>query len=217
MKLQVKNLSKIYKFRKHFCKKQENFVLFSNINFEINLGQNLLITGKSGSGKTTIAKILCFLEPFDSGQILIDDKKLNIIKNKRQIIQYIFSDAKLCLNPRRKIHNLIKDIFINFKIQYDFFIIKDFFDILELDIDLLDAYPHTLSMGEAMRINIIRALLIKPKFIILDEPFACLDILSAKRLCAYLKTIQNKLKISFIFISHQKYLLKEFDFKILKL
>lgn len=222
MKLEAKNLSKSFYFRKHFYLKQEEKKLFENLSFSLSLGENLLIQGESGSGKSSLAKILCMLEKPSSGEVLLDGLNLFSLNEKeqreqRKKIQYVFSDVKLALNPYKKISTLINEVFDNFNLKRDEKLVDELCLELELDKKLFNLKPQALSGGEAARIALLRALLVKANFLILDEVFASLDSFKAEALARFLQKLQAKTELSFIFISHQDKFIRDFSPKILNL
>lgn len=220
--LEVKNLSKFYEVKKHWYLKKEKYLIFENINFLLKENENLMILGQSGAGKSTLARILCFLESPNSGEVMyknIDLHKLNKEKQRllRKEIQYCFQDQKTALNPYKKIKNLIQDAFENFNLAKNDDLILEFFDHFNLKKEILDQKPYELSGGEAARVGLIRALILKPKLLILDELTSMLDFKNIKELLNFLQIYQEKNNISLIFITHQKEFLSNFLCKEVKL
>lgn len=213
--LEVKNLSKSYIQKKHwYLKNEENFV-FKGINFSLQQGENLLLYGESGSGKSTLARILCMLETPKEGQILFENQNIlglnfNTQRMLRKKIQYIFQDQKLALNPYKNAKTLLLDVYKNFHLKPDFKEISTLLEMFELKEEILALKPQNLSGGQCQRLGLIRALILKPKLLILDEVFAPLDLLVALKIIKYLKTFQSNNDITYIFISHQDKLLQNF-------
>ncbi|EIX7300491.1 ATP-binding cassette domain-containing protein, partial [Campylobacter coli] len=183
--LEVKNLGKFYEFKKHWYLKKEKHLIFENINFSLKENENLMILGQSGAGKSTLARILCFLENPSFGEIIY--KNLNphsLDKTKQRLlrkeIQYCFQDQKAALNPYKKIKNLIQDGLENFNIKKEQEKILEFFDRFNLKKQILEQKPYELSGGEATRVGLIRALILEPKVLILDEITSSLDIKNSK-------------------------------------
>ncbi|MCX2682671.1 ATP-binding cassette domain-containing protein [Campylobacter sp. MIT 21-1685] len=220
--LEVNNLSKIYEMRKHWYCKKEQRVVFEKINFTLKSGENLMLLGKSGAGKSTLARILCFLETPSTGKVLYKQKNIHKLearmqKKIRQEIQYIFQDQKLALNPYRKVHSLLLDGFDNFALPKDEGCINTFFDIFQLPKKILQQKPLELSGGEAMRVGLIRALLLQPSVLILDELSSSLDIKNVCEIVQFLKNYQSKQRISYIFITHQSEFFENFSCYKIKL
>lgn len=214
MFLEVKNLSKSYKFKKHWYLKEEEIFVFKNVSFSLNQNENLLLCGESGSGKSTLAKIICMLECPNTGEVLLENESIlnldfNTQRNLRQKIQYIFQDQKLALNPYKNTKKLLFDVYENFKLKPDFEELFKLFDAFELQKDILKLKPSKLSGGQSQRLGLIRALLLKPKLLILDEITAALDMMTAYKILDYLQNFQKKHNITYIFISHQERILQK--------
>lgn len=222
MLLKVQNLSKSYHFRRHLYLKAEQKAVFKNISFELERGQNMLICGESGSGKSTIARILAMLERADSGEILFDGVNLahlNFAQQRlvRKKLIYIFQEQKLALNPYKRILDLLCVVSENFGKKPNMSAIKGLFDDFELDSALLKVKVAQLSTGQAQRIGLIRALLLEPKLLVLDEVTAALDLSQSQKIIAYLLRHQKTQGTSYIFISHQEDLFRKICEKTLKM
>lgn len=216
--LEVKNLSKSFIVKKHWYLKEQSILVFQNLNFSLNLGQNLAIFGESGSGKSTLARILCSLELPSSGEVLYRGENLYTQKQKSKTkIQYLFQEQKLALNPYKYIKTSLFDVYDYCGLKRNEKELFDFFSIFELNKDLLGLKPLQLSGGEAARIGLIRALILKPEFLILDELTSSLDIMSIEKILGFLKKYQENNTISYIFITHQEEFLKNFKCEKMKL
>ncbi len=216
--LDVNNLSVIHKFRKSFFKK-DNFFANKNINFSLCLGENIGIVGESGSGKSTLALALCGLIDFQGKIVLFSDK--NWKQNEfylRKNVQIIFQDPFSSLNPRMTVKETIEEGLIihnlfetEDKIQN---LIHNLLKKLNLSFDLLDRYPHQLSGGQRQRVAIARSLILNPKILILDEPTSALDYVTQNEILKLLLDIQKEREISYILISHDLDLVRQFSDKI---
>ncbi|EJX6054667.1 ATP-binding cassette domain-containing protein, partial [Campylobacter jejuni] len=180
-----------YELKKHWYLKKERHIIFDNINFSLNENDNLIILGKSGAGKSTLARILCFLEDPSEGEVWYENLNLHKLdKNKQRLlrkqIQYCFQDQKMALNPYKKIKSLIQDGLENFNLQKNDDLILEFFDFFNLKKQILEQKPYELSGGEATRVGIIRALVLNPKLLILDEITSALDIKTSKEILTFL-------------------------------
>ncbi|ELJ8909028.1 ATP-binding cassette domain-containing protein, partial [Campylobacter jejuni] len=190
------NLSKFYELKKHWYLKKERHIIFDNVNFSLNENDNLIILGKSGAGKSTLARILCFLEDPSEGEVWYENLNLHKLdKNKQRLlrkqIQYCFQDQKMALNPYKKIRNLIQDGLENFNLQKNDNLILEFFDFFSLKKQILEQKPYELSGGEATRVGLIRALVLNPKLLILDEITSALDIKTSKEILTFLYDYQQ--------------------------
>ncbi len=183
-----------------------DFKAVDKVGFELKQGETLGIVGESGSGKTSLALAVINLlkhkgnvEIFENGQF---KKQQHFSKN----MQIVFQDPYNSLNPRMTIQQIIGEgLNVHFKQLNQAEKIKKIKEILNevnLDVSVLSKYPHEFSGGQRQRIALARALVINPKIIILDEPTSALDVTVQAQIVELLKTLQNKYKISYIFISH---------------
>ncbi|MCR6571380.1 ATP-binding cassette domain-containing protein [Campylobacter insulaenigrae] len=212
MLLRVTNLSKSYKFKKHWYLQEEEIFVFKNINFSLYQNENLLLCGESGSGKSTLAKILCMLECADEGAVEFENKNILDLsfeeqRKIRKEIQYIFQDQKLALNPYKNVKKLILNVYENFNLIPNWDEIFQLFNIFQLQENILNLKPSKLSGGQCQRLGLIRALILKPKLLILDEITSALDMPTAYQILDYLKCFQKSHDITYIFISHQEKIL----------
>ncbi|QWU79552.1 nickel ABC transporter, ATP-binding protein [Campylobacter novaezeelandiae] len=213
--LEVKNLTQSYLLKKHWYLKKEEIFIFKGLNFNLKSGENLIITGESGSGKSTLARILCMLEVPKYGEVLYKGFNLHLQndKQKRKLrtkIQYVFQDQKLALNPYKSIKRLLFDVYENFSLKKNKNEILSFFEIFGLKEEIFHLKSFNLSGGEAQKIGLIRALILKPKILILDEVTSSLDILNTQKILNFLKKYQQNQEISYIFIAHQQEFFNDF-------
>ena len=182
-----------------------------DISFSIKQGEVFVLAGESGSGKSTIAKlILKSLKP-DSGKIIfeqqeIDDEKRNLQKI-RMNCQMIHQDPYDSINPRMRIkeiisepleiHNVLNKDEINNRILEVLREVK-----LEPAEEISKKYPHMLSGGQRQRVVLARALAIKPKIILADEPVSMLDVSIRAEILELMRELQKKFNISFVYITH---------------
>ncbi|MBM5783059.1 MAG: ABC transporter ATP-binding protein [Pelagibacterales bacterium] len=220
--LEVNNLSVIHKFKKSFFKK-DNFFANKNINFSLRLGENLGFIGESGSGKSTLALALCGLVDFQGNISFFDNE--NWKKNEfnlRKNVQIIFQDPFSSLNPRMTVKEIITEGLVIHKIisSYEkkerFFLeqVENLMTQLNLPLSLINRYPHQLSGGQRQRVAIARSLILNPKILILDEPTSALDYVTQNEILRLLLDIQKEREISYILISHDLDLIKQFSDKI---
>jgi dipeptide transport system ATP-binding protein len=204
--LEVKDLSKIYTIYRGIKGKQ--FVNAVNqVSFSLNEGQTLGIVGESGCGKSSLAKVLMRLENFQSGEYqLLGQKALDIeYRQFCKTVQMIFQDPYSSLNPRKPVwYSIAEPAIVNEKMN-----ITDarqlalkWMERVGLRKDLGDRYPHMFSGGQRQRIGIARALVLNPRVVICDEPVSALDISVQAQVLNLLLDLQDELKLSYIFISH---------------
>ena len=190
---------------KNLTVKHQEFYANKNINFSLNLNQNLGIIGESGSGKSTLAKALVNLTKF-SGEINLFGYE-NWQKNSRELrkkIQIIFQDPYSSLNPRMKVCDIIAEGLIIHKSTSKNFEkdVREIMQEMKLDEALYDNFPHQLSGGQRQRVALARSLILKPEILILDEPTSALDFVTQNDILNLLISIQKQQKISYILISH---------------
>ncbi len=212
---EVRHLAKNYPLKRHWYLKEEQRSIFENVNFSLNLGENLLISGESGAGKSTLARVLCGLEKPSFGEVLYRGKSMHLGENLhfKKEVQYVFQDQKLALNPYRKIKSLINDVWENFALKKDEVFLKELLGKLNLKEEIFALKSTQLSGGEASRVGLLRAFLLRPKILILDELTSALDILNIVKIVEFLKEYQEKNAISYIFITHQEEFFRKFDCK----
>ena len=219
--LKVVGLNKNYS-KNNFIRKTE-FEALKFINFELYKGETLGILGPSGSGKSTLGKTLVLLEKYNSGEILLNNKKINFnskndIKHLRKTIQFVFQDPYSSLHPKKKVGEIISEIFNFHEKKSKTNSKKDsekLLKLVNLKKEIYDRFPHELSGGQRQRVVIARALAIKPKVIILDESVASLDISIQAKILNLLNTLKEKLSLSYIFISHDLTVLKYMSDRIM--
>lgn len=205
--LEVKNVDKFYDFKEHINKKTEKIQVLYNINFNLENGDNLAILGVSGSGKSTLANLLSAVEKPTNGEILLNGENRNL--NKK--ISLIMQTQKLCLNPTLRIKTSINLLKKYLHLKFSDNDVKNLFETLNLNQEILQKFPHEISGGEASRIGILKALLIKPDILICDEITAGLDEENKNSVLNVLK----KLKQSIIFITHDLEAAKEISKNVL--
>ncbi|EAK6757528.1 ATP-binding cassette domain-containing protein [Campylobacter upsaliensis] len=212
---EVRHLAKNYPLKRHWYLKEEQRSIFENVNFSLNLGENLLISGESGAGKSTLARVLCGLEKPSFGEVLYRGKSMHLGENLhfKKEVQYVFQDQKLALNPYRKIKSLIDDVWENFSLKKDEEFLQELLGNLNLKEEIFALKSTQLSGGEASRVGLLRAFLLRPKILILDELTSALDILNIVKIVEFLKEYQEKNAISYIFITHQEEFFRKFDCK----
>ncbi len=170
-----------------------------NISLTVEEGETFGLVGESGSGKTTLALLLMGLLKPTSGSICYKDCAFH------REIQMIFQDPYSSLNPRMSVEQTISEPLIIHKIGTRQSQKNRVFELLELvglDQNFAKRYPHEMSGGQRQRVCISRALALNPKFLICDEPVSALDISIQSQIIYLLEDLQNKLHLTYFFISH---------------
>ena len=181
------------------------------VNLNLHKGETLGVVGESGCGKSTLAKLLVGLERPTSGTIVVrgqDVTKLSGVQRRRmrRDIQMVLQDPYTSLNPRMTVGDIIGE---PFAIHTDVVPrrdrerrVQELLDLVGLNPDHINRYPHQFSGGQRQRIGIARALALKPKIIVCDEPVSALDVSIQAQVMNLLENLQNELDLSYIFIAH---------------
>ncbi|ABD07777.1 Oligopeptide/dipeptide ABC transporter, ATP-binding protein-like [Rhodopseudomonas palustris HaA2] len=181
----------------------------NDVSLEIEPGETVGLVGESGCGKSTLGKAIMHLIPANNGQIVLDGQNITSLSPSamrpiRSKMQMIFQDPHNSLNPRRTVGNLIAQ-----PLQvagYDKAAISarvaELMTQVGLPPDAASRYPHEFSGGQRQRIGIARALALKPKLVICDEPVSALDVSIRAQVINLLQDLSDKLGVSYLFISH---------------
>ena len=208
---------RIENLQKHFVKKsifrsQASIVkAIDGISFSVRKGEVFVLAGESGSGKSTVAKlILRSIQP-DSGKIIFENEEIKddakSLKKIRMQCQMIHQDPYDSINPRMKVFDIISEPLeihkLGSKEERKNRVIEVLKEVrLEPAEEIVKKYPHMLSGGQRQRIVIARALALKPKLIIADEPVSMLDVSIRAEVLELMNELQKKYGITFIYITH---------------
>ena len=218
--LNIKNLSKEFPVEKGiFSQSTSTVKAVQEVSFNIEKNKVLGLVGESGSGKSTLGKtIMKLINPTD-GEIIFDNENITNYNNRQMIairkkLQMIFQDPFASLNPRKnifdtlaepvKVHGLINR---NNLQEY----IKQIINDVGLNVGSLSRYPHEFSGGQRQRIGIARSLVLKPQFIIADEPVSALDVSIQAQVLNLLEKIRDAYNLTMIFISHDLSVIEYFS------
>ncbi|HHX68407.1 MAG: dipeptide ABC transporter ATP-binding protein [Miniphocaeibacter sp.] len=206
----VKNVSKTFAVNKGLFGKKKFVHAVNDVSFDIFAGETFSLVGESGCGKSTTGRLINHLVSPDSGEIIFDGKNISNIKEKemrslRSEIQMIFQDPYGSLNPRMKIQDLIGEpllVHTNMSSGERLKKVHELLEVVGLSPLHGERYPHEFSGGQRQRIGIARALTVRPKLIIADEPVSALDVSIQAQVLNLMQDLQKEYDLTYLFISH---------------
>jgi oligopeptide transport system ATP-binding protein len=193
-----------------------------DVSFDVMQGETFGLVGESGCGKTTTGRcILRLLEP-TAGEIRFDGQNIlelqpDAMRAVRRHMQMIFQDPYGSLNPRMTTGTILEEPLIIHKMGRRTERLKRVAELLRivgLEEDAMNRFPHEFSGGQRQRIGIARALALNPKLIVADEPVSSLDVSVQAQIINLLKELQEKLKLTFVFIAHDLSVVEHFSDRI---
>ena len=184
--------------------------VLENINIKVNKGQTVGVIGESGSGKSTMARVMSGLLPASQGDVLLGGENLSRdLRNRSRLelkkIQFVFQMADTALNPRQKIDQILGrplEFYTGLKGGEKRKRIAELLEMVELPQDFSGRYPDELSGGQKQRINLARALAASPEILLCDEVISALDTIVGANIIELLKQLRKNTGVSFVFISH---------------
>ena len=194
------------------------------IDLDIYEGETLGVVGESGCGKSTLARALIGLLPAHTGSVVWMGNDLvqmskEELRSKRQELQIIFQDPLACLNPRMTIGDIIAEPVHTFHPQLTSTEVKQQVQSMMQRVGLLpnliNRYPHEFSGGQCQRIGIARALILKPKLVICDEPVSALDVSIQAQVINLLKELQAEMGLALVFIAHDLSVVRHISDRVL--
>ncbi len=223
--LEIKNLSVKYPAKSGvFRRKAEEFKALNDVSFKLYEGETIGVVGESGCGKTSLALSILNLIKF-SGSIAVGEENIKFssrehLKKLRRAVQIVFQDPFSSLSPRLSVREIIVEgmsTHFNFTKTELEFEVENIVKNVGLNPDVLSRYPHEFSGGQRQRIAIARALIMKPRALILDEPTSSLDVTIQKQVIELLLKLQREFNLSFIFISHDLELVSSVSHRVIVL
>lgn len=207
----INNILDIKRLKKYFSVPGGKLHAVDNVSFSILKGKTLGIVGESGCGKSTLGRTILRLHEPTSGQIFFDgidiltltsDEMIKMRKN----MQIIFQDPYASLNPRFMVSKIIEEPLklhklFNNKVERRRKV-EELMELVGLQSRVMNSYPHEFDGGRRQRIVIARALAISPQFVVCDEPVSALDVSVQAQIINLLMELQEKLSLTYIFISH---------------
>jgi oligopeptide/dipeptide ABC transporter ATP-binding protein len=209
--LEVRNLKKHFPLRRGFLGLRTGTVhAVDGISFSVQSGETLGLVGESGCGKSTAGKmILKLIEP-TAGEIYLDGERIDALsrgamRGRRRALQVVFQDPYSSLNPRMRANDIVAEPLRNFaKLRHAEIDdrVAELFQQVGLRRDQMVRFPHEFSGGQRQRLVIARALALKPKVIVCDEPVSALDVSVQAQVINLLADLQGNFGVAYLFIAH---------------
>jgi peptide/nickel transport system ATP-binding protein/oligopeptide transport system ATP-binding protein len=221
--LELKNLSKHYPIRKGILSRISGYVhAVDGVSFSIYEGETLGLVGESGCGKSSVGRTILRLMDPSAGEIYwkgerIDQLTRSQIRPYRKEIQAVFQDPYSSLNPRMRAADIVSEPLRNFEKLSQAEgreRVRELFALVGLRPDQMLRYPHEFSGGQRQRLGIARALSVKPKLIMCDEPVSALDVSVQAQVINLLGDLQKEFGVSYLFIAHDLAVVKHISHRI---
>jgi oligopeptide/dipeptide ABC transporter ATP-binding protein len=209
--VEIKDLKKHFPIVKGFWGRKAGAVAaLDGVNLTVNTGETMGLVGESGCGKTTLGRVLLRLTPATAGSATFEGKDLlkcnaRTLRGIRRQLQIIFQNPYASLDPRMTVRQIISEpleihkIFSGKKLRDE---VLRLLSMVGLSPDMENRYPHEFSGGQRQRIGIARAIALKPKLIVADEPVSALDVSVQAQILNLLIDLRKQFKLTYIFIAH---------------
>ncbi|MFA6008259.1 MAG: dipeptide/oligopeptide/nickel ABC transporter ATP-binding protein, partial [Candidatus Shapirobacteria bacterium] len=208
----MKTLLEVVDLKKHFKTPNGMLHAVDGVSFSLDEGKTLGIVGESGCGKSTLGRVILHLLDSTSGKILFEGKDITYLKGKelktlRKDMQIIFQDPFSSINPRMPVSKIISEPMRIYRTcsgrKECNARVTELMDVVGLTKRVENAYPHELDGGRRQRVGIARALALKPKFIVCDEPVSALDVSIQAQILNLMQDLQSQMNLTYIFITHK--------------
>ncbi|MBY2986860.1 peptide ABC transporter ATP-binding protein [Rhizobium leguminosarum] len=204
--LEGRDLARFYTVNRGLFKADATVKALNGVSFSLHSGKTLAVVGESGCGKSTLARLVTMIENPTSGQLLIDGKPAHVgDRSLRSQVQIVFQNPYGSLNPRQKVGSILEEpLKINTNLDGAARRRKaeEMMARVGLRPEHYGRYPHMFSGGQRQRIAIARALMLRPKVLVLDEPVSALDLSIQAQVLNLLMDLQKEMGLAYLFISH---------------
>jgi len=215
--MRVENLAKHYDVGN-----KKKLKAVNDVSFNIHTGETFGLVGESGSGKSTIAKLILRLEKPTAGKIFLGDTNLLELKSKdllkaRRDLQMVFQNPFDALNRRKRVRDIISlplKVHTSLNEKEREARIIELLGLVGLRPEIIERFPHEMSGGQCQRVGIARAIALNPKMLILDESVSAVDVSIQAQILNLLRELQDKLHLTYLFISHDLSIVRYMSHKI---
>jgi dipeptide transport system ATP-binding protein len=208
--LEAQDLERHYVVRRGMFRGSATLQAVRGVSFELQSGHTLAVVGESGCGKSTLARLVTLIEPPSTGWLAIDGIDVAEASGEqrrqlRQTVQIVFQDPYGSLNPRKKIGTILAEplkVNTGMAAAERAAAVREMMAQVGLRPEHYGRYPHMFSGGQRQRIAVARALMLRPKIVVLDEPVSALDVSIQAQVLNLLLELQEQFRLAYLFISH---------------
>lgn len=205
--IELKSVSKRYRVR---GKLGGSLYAVDNVGFSISRGETFAVVGETGSGKSTVGRLVLALEPPSEGTVFFDGNDLSRmraaeLRQLRREMQPVSQDPYSALNGRMRVRDILAEPFIIHKVDTGRHLtdrLEELVRLVGMPATSLERYPHEFSGGQRQRLVIARAIALRPRFVMCDEPLSALDVSVQSQIINLLRRLQRDLELTYLFISH---------------
>ena len=206
--LEAENIHRSYEVRHGPLRRRVRVRAVDGVSFTMQEAKTLAVVGESGCGKSTLARVVTMLEPPSEGRLVIDGKPVAEVADQRALrrsVQMVFQDPYGSLNPRRTVGGILEEpLAINTEASAPERREQVLAMMAQVGLrpDQIGRYPHMFSGGQRQRIAIARALMLRPRIVVADEPVSALDVSIRAQVLNLLLDLQERFRVAYLFISH---------------
>lgn len=218
MTLSAQPIVEVRDVKKYFRVPRGTLRAVDGVSFSIERGETLGLVGESGCGKSTTGRVVLNLIPATAGTILFngEDVTNSVDRRKRREMQIIFQDPYSSLDPRKTVGKIIEEPLVIQGIprRERASLVKEIMADVGLSADYYTRFPHELDGGRRQRVGIARALILKPKFVVCDEPVSALDVSIQAQILNLLQDLGEQMGLTYLFISHNLSVVKHLSRRV---